>query len=799
MKSKAQISSTQKQNSFRKWVKYVLWVGGFFGVMVFWFSLPQPLFEVSYSTVLKDENGKLMGAKIAEDEQWRFPGSPEIPDKYEQALLEFEDHRFYNHPGIDPLALGRAIVQNLQAGTVVSGASTLTMQVIRLAEGNKARTVPQKLKEMVMALRLELTFSKKEILALYAAHAPFGGNVVGLEAASWRYFGRSPAELSWAESATLAVLPNSPALIHPGRNRTTLRQKRDHLLQQLLAEEKLDSLSYQLALAESIPEHPVRLPADAPHVLAGLYTGAQKGENFTSTLSRSLQQKANQAVGRHQSRLRGNGIHHAGAVILDVKNQTVKAYVGNMPGNNSEEGDYVDVVSAPRSTGSILKPFLYMLKLNEGELLPQTLVPDIPSQFSGYTPENFTRTYSGAVPAADALARSLNVPAVYMLQEYGVPKFHYYLQAMGMKTIAEEPEHYGLSLILGGAESTLLEITSAYGSVAAMLNAYRASDPKTKVFTEYKYGLKNGAEVQKGDVFALNPGAVWNTLEAMLEVNRPEEEAFWKQFQHARKVAWKTGTSFGYRDGWAVGVTPEYAVGVWVGNADGEGRPGLTGIRAAAPILFDIFDVLPETSWFHEPVYEMKEMEICSLSGYKAGAYCEHTKQADVSVTGGDVGICPFHRRIHVDENQEWQLNSSCADVGEMQAANWFVLPPIQQWYFKKAHPEYKSLPPFRPDCKQAELADMKLIYPYRKSTIFVPIEMDGQQGKTVFEVAHRGDKATVYWHLDHEFIGQTNRIHQMSLAPKPGPHTLTVVDDAGQRLEYQFTVVSSSHEENSR
>lgn len=791
MKKPAYISINLNRFEIRKILKIGTAVACVFLLTAFWFALPSPLFDTTYSTVLKDQNGKLMGAKIADDGQWRFPVTEEVPEKFEQALLEFEDRHFYKHPGVNPLAVGRAMIQNYKAGEVVSGASTITMQVIRLSERNKDRTVRQKIREMILATRLELTYSKEEILSLYAAHAPFGGNVVGLEAASWRYFGRNPGQLSWAESATLAVLPNSPGLIHPGRNRDALRQKRNRLLKRLYEQNAMDSLSYNLALLEPIPKQPLSLPRDAPHVLAKLYTGKEKGTAFTSSIEQRIQQKVNQVVERHHRQLAGNGIHNAAVVVLDVKKQKVVAYVGNTRDVDAGEENYVDVASAPRSTGSILKPFLYMLKLNEGEILPHTLVPDIPSQFSGYTPQNFTRTYDGAVPASEALARSLNVPAVYMLQEFGVPKFHYYLNKMGLKTIDKAPEHYGLSLILGGAEGTLMDITSAYGSIAVMMNNYNAAKPESREFVKRNFDFgKEDESSNSGESFALNPGAIWSTLEAMVEVNRPEDEAFWRQFEHSRKVAWKTGTSFGYRDGWAVGLTPEYVVGVWVGNADGEGRPGLTGVRTAAPILFDVFDLLPETGWFNEPVYEMEEIEICRKSGYKAGQYCEETDLISVPSPGLETGVCPYHRRIHVDESGQWQVNSSCSDVSSMKAVNRFVLPPVEEWYYRKSHAGYRPLPEMKPGCGNRDMASLKLVYPYNTSTIFVPIELDGSQGKTVFEAAHRGDHAKIFWHLDERFLGETTRIHQMPLSPEPGKHTLTLIDDNGQRLEYEFRVV---------
>ncbi len=755
-------------------------------LLAYYYSLPSPLFNASYSTVLESKNGNLLGAKIADDGQWRFPVSKEVPEKFKTSIIEFEDNNFYRHPGVDPIAVGRAVIQNYEAGEIVSGASTLSMQVIRLSKKNPERTVWEKLKEMVQATRLEFSYSKEEIMSLYAAHAPFGGNVVGLEAASWRYFGRSPDKLSWAESAMLSVLPNSPALIHPGRNREALKSKRDRLLERLYQKGKIDSLTFELALLEKLPSKPLPLPNDAPHYLAGFYSGSEAGKKIESKIDQQLQKRVNRAVEYHWEQLSANGIHNAGVVVLNVKTQSIEAYIGNTK-SGKEHNDQVNVNIAPRSTGSILKPFLYMLKLNEGELLPNSLVPDVPSRFSDYSPKNFTRTYSGSVPASEALARSLNVPAVYMLQDYGVPKFHHYLKEFGLSTINKAPEHYGLTLILGGAEGTLLDITSAYASFAYQLNRYDARVPESDVFSVIDF--ENGKIAEKE--IEISSGAIWSTFEAMTEVNRPEGENFWRRFEGSRKVAWKTGTSYGYRDAWAIGITPEYVVGVWVGNADGEGRPNLTGIKTAAPVLFDVFNSLPTTSWFKEPLYETKKISVCKISGFRAGQYCDRLDTLSVPESGLQSSVCPFHKKVHVNKEESYRVNSGCIAVSDIKSKNWFVLPADEEWYYRKTHTEYKVLPPLAEGCEES-LASMKLMYPFQKSSIYVPVELDGKTGKTIFEVAHRNPETRVYWHLDDQFLGETSHFHQLSLSPKPGKHTLTLIDEFGERLEHKFQIISN-------
>ena len=348
------------------------------------FCLPRPLFEQPLSVVLEDRDGQLLGARIAKDGQWRFPESDSIPKKYAACVIAFEDKRFRWHPGVDPISLTRATWLNMRRGKVVSGGSTLTMQVIRMARDNPARTVWEKIVEVFMATRLELTYSKRAILNLYASHAPFGGNVVGIEAASWRYYGKSPHLLTWAEAATMAVLPNSPALIHPGRNRNTLMLKRNLLLERLRDNGDISAAECELSQEEPLPEQPLPLPQLAPHLLDRLAaTGAAR---FHTTLDKDLQQRITALLARRQEIYRGNEVHNLASIIIDVATGEVLAYVGNVVGAGKEHGESVDILTAPRSTGSILKPYLYALALESGDILPNSLLHDVPTQLGQYKP-----------------------------------------------------------------------------------------------------------------------------------------------------------------------------------------------------------------------------------------------------------------------------------------------------------------------------------------------------------------------------------------------------------------------------
>jgi penicillin-binding protein 1C len=764
---------------------------------LFWFCLPKRLFHAPTSFVIDDNRGQLLGAAIATDGQWRFPYNADVPPKFKACIMAFEDKRFEHHWGFDVLAFSRAVRQNIRARHVVSGGSTLTMQVIRLST-RKQRTLWQKLVEIIKAFRLELTYSKAEILALYSSNAPFGSNVVGLDAASWRYFGREPAKLSWGEMAALAVLPNSPSLVHPGKNRRILLRKRNLLLDRLLQQHTIDATTAALAKLEPVPEKPVPLPALAPHLLQRFkmdnIAARQNGGRIKTSINSTLQQNVTDIVERHHQLLKGGDIRNAAAIVLDVETGQTLAYVGNIthPENKDMESD-VDVIGAPRSPGSTLKPILYAAMLHDGLILPNSLIPDIPTQIAGYHPENFDLGYDGAVPASKALARSLNIPAVKMLAQYKYDRFHSLLRKMGMTTLTQPADHYGLSLILGGSENTLWELSGAYADMARVLNHYRqykgqynANDYHNPVYSATE---QPKPELEKGGL--LDAGSIYYTFQAMEEVMRPGDELLWQQFSSTQRIAWKTGTSFGFRDGWAIGVTPRYVVGVWVGNTNGEGRPGLIGVNTAAPVLFDIFRQLPVArDWFDMPYREMVSIGICRESGYRAGENCEHVDTLFVPKNGVKVAVCPFHQLAHLDASHKWQVTANCETPGNMVHVPWFVLPPSMEYYYKSRNYSYRPLPPFRPDCQATTQRPMELIYPKDGSKIYVPLEADGTRGRMVCNAAHRQPGIKIFWYLDDQYLGQTTNYHQFAVNPSAGKHVLTLVDRDGSRLQTRFEVL---------
>ncbi len=807
---------------------------------------PMPSFRAPLSTVVEADDGTLLGARVAADGQWRFPPPDSLPEKYITCLINYEDRWFRWHPGVNPVAVVKALSSNIRAGKTVRGGSTITMQVARMARGNPERTYGGKVIEMFSAVKLELFRSKKSILKLYASNAPFGGNTVGIEAAAWRYTGRGTADLTWAEAAMLAVLPNAPALIYPGRHSERLKEKRDRLLLTLVERGKIDSLTCELAMSEPLPEAPLPMPSLAPHLTGKFWLEAPGTRNRTN-IDPLLQREASELVNRHVSSLEGNGIHNAAAVVVEVSTGNVVAWVGNstLPDTTGRHGRDVDMITAPRSTGSIMKPFLYAGLLSSGMLLPNALIPDIPTRFQGFRPQNADFSFSGAVPAGDALARSLNIPAVRMLQMYEEERFLLLLHQMGFTTFTKPASHYGLSLILGGGEATLLELASAYTAMAHVLQESQQpvasgrqieSAPVSQAESSVQSArsqrgvhesdlvlrkqdqsrirstgkqpaihesdsalngqnpLRHNASEQQLANTPLTPASIWLTYEALRRVNRPETETGWQYFGSAPEVAWKTGTSFGYRDAWAIGTTPRHVIAVWVGNADGEGRPGLSGIASAAPLLFDIIRLLPpSSSWFARPDEGMTLVEVCAASGYRAGPDCTERRFEWVPEAGLRSEACPYHTIVSLDQSETWRVNSSCAAPGEMVARSWFVLPPAMEYYYRMRNPSYRTLPPFRKGCSDdMQLPSMEFIYPSRDARIFIPRSLQGQLMSMLPEIAHRRRNATVYWHLDNKYIGMTRHIHQTEIRVGEGEHLITAVDNEGMTVSRKFYCIGT-------
>ena len=512
----------------------------------------------------------------------------------------------------------------------------------------------------------------------------------------------------------------------------------------------------------------------------------------------------------------------------------VLVYCGNVSFASGRPGSQVDILQAPRSTGSILKPLLYCALLQEGSILPRTLLPDIPVNINGFSPQNYDLQFYGAVPADQALARSLNVPAVHMLRRYGVPRFHSLLTAAGMTTLTRAPEDYGLSLILGGAEGRLYEITRIYARMARQLvypYVPASAEPGIdKEATSKFHGPDRDRAMEQDNSFPFTDlEAIRWTIDALKEVNRPDEMD-WRKISSVRKVAWKTGTSYGFRDAWAIGMTPEYAVGVWVGNADGAGVPGLSGATCAGPVMFDIFNFLPsgtdrtaqssgvlsgspgneagrkpQCTGVHEDFRSERNeestllgrpqpygidytvAEVCRESGHLAGQYCDRRDTLFLPKAAMRSDVCPYHRAVTV--SADGRHRTTAAEPGA-RTVNMFILPPAMEWYYRQHHPEYIPLPPPKPGTgADGSRTPMEFIYPENGSTVTIPRQLDGSIRGAVFNLAHSNPQTEVYWHLDSGYLGSTRYIHQMNIIAPPGEHTVTVVDASGNILSVRFTV----------
>lgn len=727
--------------------------------------LPRDLFKgVPHSTIVLSRQGELLGARIADDGQWRFPECDSVPYKFEKAIIEFEDRTFYSHPGVSIRALARAAVQNLQHGRIVSGASTISMQVIRLSR-RRPRTLWEKCVEMFMATRLEARYSKKEILCLYASYAPFGGNVVGLDAAKWRYLGSDRAELSWAQAATLAVLQNSPSLIRPDRNRNALLTKRNLLLVRLRDKGYISEDDCRISLDEPLMDRPYPMPQYAPHYVERMDRESH-GRQIVTGIDFWIQQRVEAVTGKWNVELRRSGINDLAAVIFDIESGEYLAYCGNADMGFERAGKWVDIAASPRSSGSILKPLLYAAALQKGAILPQTILPDVPMNFGGFTPNNFNGEFNGAVPADRALELSLNIPNVQLLKDYGVSDFVKTLKAMGITTLRRAPDKYGLSLILGGAEVTLCDITSAYARMSAV---YQDS-------TRYA-GFPIRDRV-----------AIYYTLDAMRNVNRPDQMD-WSMVQSVQNIAWKTGTSYGARDAWAVGVTGKYAVGVWVGNADGSGVASLTGARTAGPVLFDIFNILPKSEWFEAPSPDEGErVRVCVHSGQRAGRYCDNAREQIMPSNAYSTPSCQYCKEYRISLDGKFRIPDRSEPVRNV---DYFVLPPFMEHWYKGRHPEYVSLPPLKATPAEASEEVLHFIYPTSGSVLSLTKQLDGSLGHIVCKVAYTLGDGILYWHLDGNYLGCTSNLHEMGVAPSdPGFHILHVTDSAGNSAQVRFEII---------
>ncbi len=749
-------------------------------ILIVW---PLPDSKIQWSKALYDKDNTLLAAVTSSEGQWCFPVDEKIPNHLEIAIREFEDAHMAYHPGINPVSLIKSIKVNIEKGRIIRGASTLAMQVMRMKNRNASRTIKNKILESISALKYSLLNSDKEIIRDWAEIAPYGGNVIGVKAAALRYFGRPLQNLSWAEYALLAVMPNSPGTVNLTINRDKILAKRNQLLTKLHFKGYINKDDLQVFKDEDLPVDIKSIPQNGYHLLRYLIKKYPQQNIYYATLHEDIQQQVQNIAQQESDFYRYDDIKNLACLVVDIEKNELLAYVGNVKQDNGRF-DYVDIIQSPRSFGSLLKPFLYAHALNDNQYLPHEIVADIPTTIGDFQPENFDEKYRGAVKLEEMVTQSLNVPAVRILNDVGLQAFYDNIQLLQPKFLNKGPDHYGLSLILGGGEMTMWDLARMYKGLAQ--NYYNISYP----FSDFKT-LRTEANVAKKISFKYSAFAIKNTVETMADLTRPREEKYNHIFKPNNKIAWKTGTSYGHRDAWSIGFNGKYMVAVWVGNGDGEGRYNLTGITKAAPIMFKIFKALPNNKWFaRPPQYSRKEtIKVCQHSGKMASRLCNDVHQEIVEKSNSKYKQCSHHITGSTDDLGRF-ISNECAHLA-YKRDTFYVLPPTMDFYHKIANPHYKGLPTLSPLC-MSQTAKCQLLYPHNGLKIFLPREKMDSTNPLICKAHHHDKDATIYWFMNNKLIKTTNsENHEITILLNRGLYEITIIDDRGQKDFAQFEILS--------
>jgi penicillin-binding protein 1C len=739
-----------------------------------WVSLPVEKLNAPQAFRFYDRNEQLLQVIISDDQFFRLSVNlSELPPLLVESLLLQEDQYFYSHPGVNPLAIVRAMVANVSSGRVVSGASTLSMQLARMLE-RRPRTVSAKLLEMFRALQLEQRLSKTEILETYLSIAPYGGNLEGVNAATYAYFGKPAQQLSPAQIALLIVLPKSPNATRPDRFPEYAKQKRDELLARMLEASLISETAYQNAIDEPIPRTRLRFPSLIPHLAWQLKAEHPEQTDFHTSLDHNIQIRSERIVQEYIAGLYDRGINNASVVVMDTKTRAVRALIGS--------ADYLDVKNeganngaiALRSPGSTLKPFLYGLAMDEGLIAEKTMLPDIPMTVAGYSPRNYSKTFRGQVTVREALIDSLNVVAVRLSQQLGIQRLYDLLSAGGISSLKQPAEYYGLPLVLGGVELSLLELTSLYAALANYGHylPYRFNDT----------AMDDATSVQ-----LISDEAAWLVGDILTDVERPDFPSIWQYSKSRPTLAWKTGTSYGHQDAWSVGYHPEFTVGVWVGNFDGSPATQLSGNSAAAPLFFDIMQAIVQepTQWFAKPI-GIDERQVCDLCGLPGNAYCDNktTEQFIPNADGpATLNTCQVRQVVHSEAGKE------IVDVWPSELAAFFHLHglPVAQvpGYDLSNFAGERYFPPVI----QSPVSGAKYI------KRFDALSGSEQQIKVQVAVTNRVKK--VDWYMDDKLILSSDSPYEpFYISPAPGEYTLTAVDETGGSDQVLLVVEDYRHQE---
>lgn len=759
-----------------------LYLAIFVGIAVFVLYLAWPLedpFSGGYSRCVYDCRGKLLRATLAPDGQVRFaPSHSVVPDKYRAALLTWEDRRFFLHPGVDPVSIAAAFLNNLHRGKRLRGGSTITMQLVRLAHPNR-RTYFRKLVESGTALRYSCHIAKERQLSLYAAQVPMGGNVVGIESAAWRYYGAPLTELTWAQAALFVVLPNAPSAINIENKRGALIAKRNRLLKILLTNEAFDTLTCSAACAEPLPEPVSRLPFRAPH-FCGYVLDHTMRSTVSTTLDLSMQERAEAIMKPFELRLAQQGIRNCAMLMCDTKHGTVKAYIGSQSFFDTTAAGQVDGIQAYRSPGSLLKPFLVACALDRGLIAMESMLHDVPTYFGNFAPNNASREFCGVTTVRQMLVKSLNVPAVRLLHAYSVEDFYSFLKEQaGMQRLFRTSGGYGLTLVLGGIETSMWEL-------CGMFTALANSGQKTP--------LRFDADaIPAAPRTLISPGAAWLTLDALSDVKRPEAEFYRQFFSEQLPVSWKTGTSYGQKDAWAIGCNAQLTIGVWVGNFSGEGNALIGGAQSAGPILFSLlrnFTDPDKPARFEKQEYDLKRVEVCSASGFLPTGTCPKRVFVYLPSCATLKKQCPLHRRFCLSKRDGCEVCSRCWDLGDTIWRVKTVYDPSVVAMLRIRGADFDTVPLHNARCAGVHASsDVTIEYPVDGLVLQVPRNFSGAFEKVVFKAGCQRRDGRLFWFVNKNYLGETVGEHRLAVDLAPGEYRLTVQDQEGSHASVGFGI----------
>lgn len=739
----------------------------------------------SYSTLVSASEGTVLHAFLNEDDKWRlYTELEEITPTLRQTILQKEDKYFYYHFGINPVSLGKAFVRNIISGKRTSGASTITMQVVRLLEPRR-RTYGSKLIEIWRSLQLELHYSKDEILQLYLNLIPYGSNIEGMKSASMLYFGKPPQLLSLAEITTLTIIPNRPSSLRLGRKNAFITQERNKWLRRFGQANLFDKQVIEDAINEPLNAYRREAPKSAPHLAIRLKKENKGVPIIRTTLIPNRQAQAEQMTRNYVNRLRSLNIHNAAVIVVNNQTMNVEAYVGSADFNNLYDGGQVDGIRAVRSPGSTLKPLLYAVAFDKGLITPKSAVNDVPTNFGGFEPENFDRHFNGKVTVEFALANSLNIPAVKVLQTMTPSVLIEYLKKADFQTVRKQSKDLGLSMILGGCGVTLEELTHLFAAFAneGRLQGlhYTSADYKS---AGSSFRITN-PEQRKPDPL-ISPESAFLITNILTQITRPDLPNNFDNTYHLPRIAWKTGTSYGKKDAWSIGYNKHYTVGLWIGNFSGMGVPELNGANIATPLLFDIFNALDynsPTGWF-KPAADLTQRKVCAESGDIPSDFCQH-QILDYAIMGiSPTRKCQHLKWVFTDLAARLSYCTECLPDSDYMRKLYPNLAPELIAYNELNRIPYQRIPPHNPICTRVlEVGAPIIISPNDGSEYF----LEGQQLQLACQAAN--NVREVYWYVNDQLLQKANPQTPVFFTPSLGKVKISCSDDKGRNTDIRIKV----------